>query len=124
MKYSIYILVVIFATSLISCGPKVLPTSISLSDSYIDVKLSHETTKAELQNLATELNTRYNIKFDYIGSTFFDNDRARDLNISIKLPNGASGSVNGMLAIIEYKYIAFEIDVTTMTPIFFGTREI
>jgi hypothetical protein len=78
----------------------------------VEVRLSHMTTRVELENLATELKEKYNTTMDYSGSTFFEDGKIRDLNLVVSLPNKGGGNLHAPLTNLQYRYYGFTIDFT------------
>ena len=77
---------IVFALSLIclltSCsGPKDLPTITNFGDTKVEVKVSHQTTQSEMDEIVNQLQRRYKAQFSYEGSRFFENGKLRDLQI-------------------------------------------
>ena len=101
-----------FICLLTSCGgPKELPTITKYEATHAEVKLSHETTKAEMDEIIIALDSQYKAQFSYEGSRFFDNGKLRDLKMRILLSSGQSGKGSAMLAHLEYKYYGFVFDI-------------
>lgn len=91
-----------------SCQPKELPTLTEINDKIVSVKLSHQTTKNELESIASQV-SKYNIKMDYSGSTFFEDGKLRILSLIVTTPT-QSGRTNADLMGLQYRYIGFEYE--------------
>ena len=102
---SIFLLfwVVVFCPS---CAPKELPTILEQGDGFITVKLSHQTTESEMQNIQATLAEK-RVQFDYNGSVFFENGRLRQLELTVSIPNVGSGRTRADLMTLQTRYIGF-----------------
>ena len=103
MKQLIFLFITFFY---LSCQPKTLPTVINLNDENLTVKFSHESTRAEFEEV-NKLLLNYDANLDYSVSKFFDDGKLRDLNIKLTLPNGAGGSLSANLTNLQYNYYGF-----------------
>jgi len=107
MKYikTISLLLWVFVVSS-SCSPKELPTILEQGEGYITVKLSHQTTEAEMQNIQKTL-AEQGVQFDYEGSVFFEDGRLRQLELTVSIPNVGSGKTRADLMTLQTRYIGF-----------------
>lgn len=108
MKY--LFLVTILTLVATSCAPKELPTVINVTEEIVEVKLSYLSTKADLDKVVSLAKEKHDITVDYSGTTFFDNNRLRDVSLKVTLPNGKGGKSSVMLAHIEHQYFGFLVD--------------
>lgn len=90
----------------ISCAPKELPTIFENTEDKIVVKLSHQTTKAEIDNIIAELKNK-NIQMDITGSLFLDDNRLRSLKMAAVWPDGMGGTIAADLMNLQFKYCGF-----------------
>lgn len=90
----------------VSCTPKELPTLFENTDDKIVVKLSHQTTKAEIDNIIAELKQK-NIQVDVTGSKFLDDNRLRSLKLAAVWPDGMGGTITADLMNLQFKYCGF-----------------
>lgn len=90
----------------ISCSPKELPTLFENTEDKIVVKLSHQTTKAEIDNIIAELKNK-NIQMDVTGSKFLDDNRLRSLKMAAVWPDGMGGTITADLMNLQFKYCGF-----------------
>ena len=93
----------------ISCSPKELPTIFENTDDKIVVKLSHQTTKAEIDNIIAELKAK-KIQMDVTGSKFFDDNKLRSLKLTAMWPDGTVGNIAADLMNLQFKYCGFVYD--------------
>jgi hypothetical protein len=113
MKYFYSVLLIL---GLLACNPKSLPTVFVQKDNYALLKISHETTKNELQQIKDQLENQ-KIMMDYSGSSFFDNDRIQILRLQIITPAGHTGQTNADIVNLQYRYYGFKYDKTG-SPVF------
>lgn len=105
-----------------SCQPKSLPTIINFDENKIVVKLSHESTKKEIQEII-ELLSGYNAILNTESSEFFEDGKLRDLNLRLTLPNGKGGALSAKLTNIQFNYYGFILSIDdngNVSPIKFG----
>ena len=67
---------------ILGCQPKDLPTELIQSEGFASMKVSHLTTKAELESMSQKLATQ-EIKIDYSGSVFFDDGKIQKLKLYV-----------------------------------------
>lgn len=103
----------------ISCSPKELPTVFSIDDNKIIVKLSHMTSKAELNDIQNKL-IPYGLVLDYTGSTFFESKRLQLLKLSC-LKDGVGGTVSADAASLQFRYYGFIYDLNSGGQVYFGS---
>ena len=97
---------------LAACQPKSLPTVAEYYESGAIIKLSHETTKSELEIIKQKVENDYGITVNYSQSTFFDNGRLRDLKILLNEDHPVSrGSFSVPLTNLQFQYHGFRIDI-------------
>jgi hypothetical protein len=105
-----HILIVIFAIIFNGCMPKDLPTQSSINDQKITVKLSHMTTKTELEKISSELQAQ-NIIMDFSRSKFFDDGKLKTLSLHVAGEGGVpSGTSSADLMAIQFHYYGFELN--------------
>jgi hypothetical protein len=90
----------------ISCQPKELPTITEAGEDFITVKLSHQSTEAEMKAIQNELSKR-NVVFDFSGSVFFEDGRLRQLELTVSIPNVGSGRTKADLMTLQTRYMGF-----------------
>lgn len=95
---------------LFSCKPKVLPTVKVLEEQRAVLKLSHQSIKSEMEAYAKDLNRNLGIKFDFTGSTFFDNGNLRSLKFQIVNPDGTGGRAAADLMNLQHSYVGFIVE--------------
>lgn len=95
----------------ISCGPKELPTSVVMNDEFIEVKLSHQTTKDEMLKIQSDAKAKYNLNFDFSKSSFFDDGKLRTLNLAVVSEAGSKGTTTADLMTLQNKYFGFMINL-------------
>lgn len=91
---------------LFGCQPRDLPTVFNMSDGYALMKVSHMTTRDELNNISQKLKTQ-NIELDFSASEFFDNGKLRTLKLSVTTPDGNRGVTGADQVGLQYKYFGF-----------------
>ena len=96
---------------IISCSPKELPTIVSMDTNKIEVKLSHQTSRSEIESVQKILKENYNTELDMSKSTFFEDGKIRDLALQVRASDGTGGTVNAMLSSLQYVYAGFELNV-------------
>jgi len=101
---NILILSLLFLFS--SCQPKDLPTVLTQSEGYALMKISHETTKKELTEMAQKL-TEQGIKIDFSSSEFFEDGKLRSLKLGVETPDGNRGSTSADLVVLQFNYYGF-----------------
>jgi len=89
-----------------SCQPKDLPTVFTQSEGYALVKISHETTKTEMEEMATKL-AEQGIKIIFSNSEFFEDGKIRNLKLGVETPDGNRGSTSADLVVLQFKYYGF-----------------
>lgn len=89
-----------------SCQPKELPTIIDSGEDFITVKLSHQTTEAEMKAIQKSLSER-NVGFDFSGSLFFEDGKLRQLELTVSIPNVGSGRTKADLMTLQTRYMGF-----------------
>jgi hypothetical protein len=108
MKITRFLSLMILLQIIVGCQPKELPTMIEINDKIVKVKLSHQTTKAELETISQQV-VKYGVTMDYSSSTFFDDGKLRILSLLVTTPTH-SGKTNSDLMGIQYRYVGFEYD--------------
>jgi len=105
-----------------SCNNKELPTKIELTDTSILVLLSYQSTQSEVEQLKTDLQSRYGLTVDDSGTRYFDDGKLRDLKLSVQNSSGKGGSVQAMLFALEKNYWGFQMKVVDgkIVPMRFG----
>ena len=96
---------------LLSCEPKDLPTVKVLESERAILKLSHQSTKTEMEEYARDLNRNLGIKFDFTQSLFFDNGLLRSLNFQIVNPDGSGGRAAADLMNLQHSYVGFIVEL-------------
>lgn len=92
--------------TLASCMPKDLPTSIFQKQDFALVKLSHMTTKDDLQEIQQKL-AEQEIGFNYEGSTFFEDNKLQKLSLQVSVPGGHTGRTTADIVALQFKYFGF-----------------
>ncbi len=103
------ILLAFLCVTIISCQPKDLPTVVDIQSDYALVKISHMTTKAELEKIKNDLKTITHLDFEYGASTFFEDGKLKTLAYGIK-GNIGSGSATADLMSIQFHYYGLIYD--------------
>lgn len=96
---------------MLSCQPKNLPTISDIHQDYVEVKISHMTTKEELAEIKSKLSTICNIEFDYSQSEFFEDGKIQLLKMGVIIPDGNMGSGTADLMTLQFKYYGFEYNL-------------
>lgn len=91
---------------LASCQPKDLPTVFTQSEGYAMMKISHETTKTELEQMSVKL-AKQGIKIVFSSSEFFEDGKIRNLKLGVETPDGNRGSTSADLVVLQFKYYGF-----------------
>ena len=91
---------------LFSCQPKELPTILEQSEGYALMKVSHQTTKAELSSMVIKL-AEQGIDIDFSKSEFFEDGKLRNLKLAVKTPDGNSGATSADQVTLQFKYFGF-----------------
>jgi len=94
-----------FALFLSACSPKDLPTVAEHSADNVLLKLSHQSTKAEMESFA-RLIEDYGLEMDYSESEFFETGTLRNLKLKVMTPVGG-GSTTADQVTLQYKYYGF-----------------
>lgn len=97
---------IFIVSTIMSCQPKSLPTFLETDQNFATVKVSHETTKTEMETIKDSL-SKIGIDFDYSGSTFFDDSRLQTLNLAVTLSNGKIGTLTADAVNLQFKYFGF-----------------
>lgn len=103
MKNIIFLFLIL---GLASCQPKELPTVLEQSEGYALMKVSHQTTKAELSSMAIKL-AEQGIDIDFSKSEFFEDGKLRNLKLAVKTPDGDSGTTSADQVLLQFKYFGF-----------------
>jgi len=93
---------------IVGCQPKNLPTISDIHSDYAKVKISHLTTKDEMENIKSKLKSVSNIEFDFSQSIFFEDGKIQILKVGVILPDGSRGSGSADLVTLQFKYYGFE----------------
>jgi hypothetical protein len=91
---------------LISCSPKELPTIFTIDGSQVYMKVSHKTTRGELEDIRQKL-TEIGIIMSYEGSEFFENNNLRRLVLTVSTPEGNSGKTTADIVALQFLYFGF-----------------
>jgi hypothetical protein len=105
--------VLIFLLALITfcaCQPRELPSKISVSDTNVTLKVSHQSTKAELDTFGMSLISK-GYKVDFKGSEFDEDGKIKKLQYSITTPKGGGGSSTVEFSKLKYNYYGFSYDI-------------
>jgi hypothetical protein len=92
--------------SFIACQPKDLPTVFDVSQGYALMKVSHQTTRAELKQMADKLALQ-EFQVDYTGSEFYENDKLQKLKLYIVTPDGNKGVTTADIVALQFRYFGF-----------------
>ena len=104
-----HLTLILLTVLLQACMPKDLPTNVSISDQQIKVKLSHLTTRTELEQITSDLKSQ-NILMEYSRSQFFENGKLKSLSLQVAGENGKpAGSTVADLMGIQFHYYGFEL---------------
>lgn len=101
-----YLLLTFLSLGLLACNPKELPTVFVQKDGYALLKVSHQTTREELDNIQIQLEEQ-GITLDYSGSSFFDNGSLQILKMQVVTPKGHSGQTTADIVNLQYRYYGF-----------------
>lgn len=116
MKYTFIIMLAFFAMSCGSDSKSSDAIKEGVSATGAHVKVTHETTKAELIALKKNLFSNTNSILSYDGSTFFENDKINYLDLAIKLSNGAGGKTKASNAQLKESAYGFIFEITDQGP--------
>jgi hypothetical protein len=108
MKTTRFLFLMILLQMVCGCMPKELPTMTEINDKMIKVKLSHQTTKGELETISRQV-ANYGVRMEYGNSTFFEDGKLRILSLVVTTPTH-SGKTSSDLMGIQYRYVGFEYD--------------
>ncbi|MBC7885907.1 MAG: hypothetical protein H7X99_10555 [Saprospiraceae bacterium] len=109
-------LIICLLLVLSSCQPKELPTIFEFSDGYALVKLSHQSTKGEMESMFGKLDS-LGYTCDYLQSEFFKDGKLRRLRLTVVCPDGKGGFTSPDLAKLQFRYYGFQYQKTG-SPIF------
>lgn len=101
--------VALLCLPIFGCTPKELPTVYQITPEIVMIKLSHETDKNTISMIKDSL-AKLNIIMDDSGTNFYDNDRIRNLVLTITTENGNSGRLSADAVNLQFKYFGFIID--------------
>ncbi len=101
----IYLLLIPFSF-LLACSPKELPTITQLSEEKTVLKLSHQSTKSEMEDFAQRAK-ELGFSIDFSASEFFDNGKLRRLSLSVATPIGQSGRTTADGVTLQFQYYGF-----------------
>lgn len=104
MKHLLFLGLIL--VSFCTCKPKELPTVMEITEEKVVLKLSHMSTKAEMQSFKDKI-TSMDFNMDFSGSEFFDNGNLRRLNLRVACPNGTSGATSADGVTLQFKYYGF-----------------
>ena len=112
MKSNNLIFPLIFLCSffIISCAAKELPTIREISSERVLIKLSHQSTKSEMQGIQKELLEVADVQFNFGKSEFLEDGKLQYLRFSVLLPDGTRGAATADLIKLQYHYCGFLID--------------
>lgn len=105
MKFAYYLLT--FISLCISCTAKELPIIAEINTNSALIKISHEATQSQLEQIQSNLRSTSHIDLDFSQSTFLDNGRIQNFKFSVRLPNGSSGTASADLLMLQYHYCGF-----------------
>ena len=92
---------------LIGCQPKELPSVLTIDGEHIVFKVSHQTTKTELDSFTRELLAK-NIVLDLSGTTYLKEGTLQQLKFAVMLADGTIGTKSADLVGLQYRYYGFE----------------
>lgn len=104
-----HLFILLFSISLVACNPKSLPTVFVQKNNYALLKVSHETSKDELQRIKEQLENQ-DITMDYSSSSFFDNGRLQILKLLVTTPEGHTGQTTADIVNLQFRYYGFKYD--------------
>ena len=95
-----------FLILLSSCQPKDLPTVFTQSEGYALMKISHQTTKTELEQMSIKL-AEQGINITFSNSEFFEDGKIRNLKLGVETPDGNRGSTSADIVVLQFNYYGF-----------------
>jgi uncharacterized protein YxeA len=108
-KILIFTLVILLYSA---CQPRELPSKISISETNVTLKVSHQSTKLELDNFKAQMIEK-GFKVDFTGSEFDETGKITKLKYSITTPKGGGGSATVEFSKLKYNYYGFSYDMPT-----------
>lgn len=105
LSMSAFLIIVLFA--IMGCQPKSLPGIMTIEGDHIVCKVSHETTKTELEEFTKKL-AAINIRMDLTGTAYLEDGRLQKLQFVVSLPNGMIGTAAADIVGLQYRYYGFE----------------
>ena len=75
------LLKLLLLTVMLSCAAKELPTVINIDQNKIELKCSHQTTKAELEDAKQKIKSLLDMDLSYEGSQFDDGGTVALINV-------------------------------------------
>ena len=110
MKKCIFLLVCI--VSLAGCI-KESHTQYGMDKGMVFLIITPNTTKAELEQIASELKEKRNIDLDYTQSTFRENGSISDVKITVDCNDGFKGATQCSSSALKFRNIGFIRDYQT-----------
>lgn len=100
-----FLLIALFVIS--GCQPKELPSILTFQGGHIVCKVSHMTTKTEMDAFTRKLAAN-NVRLDLSGTTYLKDGKLQNLQFVVSLPNGMIGTAATDIVGLQYRYYGFE----------------
>lgn len=107
MKLQLTSLLLIALFVISGCQPKELPSILTIQGDHIVCKVSHMTTKTEMDDFTRKL-AAINVRLDLTGTTYLKDGKLQNLQFVVSLPNGMIGTAATDIVGLQYRYYGFE----------------
>ena len=105
LQLTSFLFIALFIIS--GCQPKELPSILNIQRDYIVCKVSHLTTKTEIDDFTRKL-AAINVRLDLAGTTYLKDGKLQNLKFVVSLPNGMIGTAAADIVGLQYRYYGFE----------------
>ncbi len=89
-----------------ACQPRELPSKINITESEIELRVSHQSTKPELDKFKSELEAQ-GFKMDFTGSEFGPDGKVTNLKFSVTTPKNSGAAGGAKFSDLKYNYYGF-----------------
>ncbi|MBK8698989.1 MAG: hypothetical protein IPN29_05390 [Saprospiraceae bacterium] len=102
-----FFVVLLLVCCLPACSPKELPSVFLAEKDHVVMKVSHQTTKPEMEKFSVDLQ-KMGVVLDYSSSVFYENGRLQALAFVVVFPDGTGGRAGADQVGLQYRYYGFE----------------
>ena len=105
LQLTSFLFIALFIIS--GCQPKELPSILTIHGDHIVCKVSHMTSKTEIDDFTRKL-AAINVRLDLAGTTYLKDGKLQNLKFVVSLPNGMIGTAAADIVGLQYRYYGFE----------------